>query len=38
MIAKIMELKRAGKTIRQIAGELGLSATTISRIIKSPLV
>jgi uncharacterized protein YerC len=35
MMAKIMELKRQGKTTRQIAGELGLSATTISRIIKS---
>jgi uncharacterized protein YerC len=35
MMSKIMELKRQGRTTRQIAGELGLSATTISRITKS---
>jgi DNA-binding NarL/FixJ family response regulator len=33
MMGKILELKRQGRTTRQIAGELGLSATTISRII-----
>ena len=35
MIIKILELKRQGRTTRQIAGEVGLSATTISRITKS---
>jgi DNA invertase Pin-like site-specific DNA recombinase len=33
-MAKLESLRRSGASIRQIAGELGLSATTVARLVK----